>query len=145
MNTSETGLNLIKSFESLRLDAYKDSVGIPTIGYGTIRIDGNPVQMGMTITEDQADYYLKTEVEEFEKVINHSVAVELTQNQFDALVSFTYNLGSGNLLKSTLLKKLNAGDYQGAADEFPKWSMAGGHVLAGLLRRRNAERDLFLQ
>lgn len=145
MNTSETGLDLIKTFESLRLTTYLDSVGIPTIGYGTTRIDGNPVEMSMTITESQADHYLKTKVEEFEKVINRCVTVDLTQNQFDALVSFTYNLGSGNLLKSTLLKKLNAGDYQGAADEFPKWSMAGGHVLAGLLRRRNAERDLFLQ
>ena len=144
MKTGEAGLNLIKSFESLYLDAYLDPIGIPTIGYGTIRIDGQPVQMGTTITEDQANYYLQTEVEGFEKVINQHVTVELTQNQFDALICFTYNLGSGNLLKSTLLKKLNQGDYHGAAAEFEKWNMAGGHPLAGLTRRRLAERDLFL-
>ena len=144
MKTGEAGLNLIKSFESLYLDAYLDPVGIPTIGYGTIRIDGQPVQMGTTITEDQANHYLQTEVEKFEKAVNKHVTVQLTQNQFDALICFTYNLGDGNLLKSTLLKKLNQGDYQGAAAEFEKWNMAGGRPLAGLTRRRLAERDLFL-
>ena len=145
MKTGESGYNLIKSFESLRLDAYLDPIGIPTIGYGTISIDGQPVQMGTTITEDQADYYLQLEAEGFEKTVNQHVTVELTQNQFDALICFTYNLGSGSLLKSTLLKKLNQGDYQGASEEFEKWNMAGGHPLAGLTRRRLAERDLFLQ
>ena len=80
MKTGEAGLNLIKSFESLYLDAYLDPIGIPTIGYGTIRIDEQPVQMGTTITEDQANYYLQNEVEGFEKVINQHVTVELTQN-----------------------------------------------------------------
>jgi lysozyme len=98
----------------------------------------------MVITEDQANQLLTEELNHFVEIINQVVQVDLTQNQFDALVSFTYNLGDGNLRKSTLLRKLNAGDYQGAADEFPKWDRAGGQVIAGLLRRRNAERDLFL-
>ena len=145
MKTGESGYNLIKNFESLQLDAYLDPIGIPTIGYGITKIDGQPIQMGTTITEEQADFHLRHEVEKFEKAVNQYVTVKLTQNQFDALICFTYNLGSGNLLKSTLLKKLNQGDYKGASEEFEKWNMAGGRALAGLTRRRIAERDLFLQ
>jgi lysozyme len=144
MSLGQNGLDLIKNFEGTRLESYQDSVGIWTIGTGSIRINGQPVQQGMIITEDQANQLLTEELNHFVEIINHVVQVDLTQNQFDALVSFTYNLGDGNLRKSTLLRKLNAGDYQGAADEFPKWDRAGGQVIAGLLRRRNAERDLFL-
>jgi hypothetical protein len=144
MSLGQNGLDLIKNFEGLRLEAYQDSIGIWSIGVGSIRINGQPVQQGMVITEDQANQLLTEELNHFVEIINQVVQVDLTQNQFDALVSFTYNLGDGNLRKSTLLRKLNAGDYQGAADEFPKWDRAGGQVIAGLLRRRNAERDLFL-
>lgn len=142
--TGSKGIDLIKSFEGLKLNAYICPAGIPTIGYGTTRVNSQPVQMGSVITESQAVDYLKADLQQFESAVNGAVKVPVTQNQFDALVSFTYNLGAGNLRSSTLLKKLNAGDYAGAADEFPKWNKAGGKELAGLTRRRNAERDLFL-
>jgi len=142
--TGTKGIELIKSFEGLKLNAYICPAGVPTIGYGTTRVNGQPVQMGSVITESQASGYLKSDLQQFESAVNAAVKVPLTQNQFDALVSFTYNLGAGNLRSSTLLKKLNASDYAGAADEFPKWNKAGGKELAGLTRRRNAERDLFL-
>ena len=144
MRTAQPGLDLIKGFESLRLDAYQDSVGIITIGYGTIRINGERIQPGATITEDEANQLLADEVSYFEKIVNSCVTVPLTQNQFDALICFVYNLGEGNLRSSTLLRKLNAGDYTGASKEFVRWNRAGGVELAGLTRRRTAERDLFL-
>ncbi len=142
--TGEKGLALIKQFEGLRLDAYICPAGVPTIGYGTTKVNGQAVKVPSTITESQANDYLKSDVKTFEQAVNSAVTVPVTQNQFDALVSFTYNLGPGNLRSSTLLKKLNAKDYAGAADEFPKWNKSGGKELAGLTRRRNAERDLFL-
>ena len=142
--TGEKGLALIKQFEGLRLDAYICPAGVPTIGYGTTKVNGQAVKVPSTITESQANDYLKSDVKTFEQAVNSAVTVPVTQNQFDALVSFTYNLGPGNLRSSTLLKKLNAADYAGAADEFPKWNKSGGKELAGLTRRRNAERDLFL-
>ena len=142
--TGEKGLSLIKSFEGLKLDSYICPAGVPTIGYGTTKINGQAVKVPSTITESQANEFLQTDVKTFEQAVNSAVTVPITQNQFDALVSFTYNLGPGNLRSSTLLKKLNAKDYAGAADEFPKWNKSGGKELAGLTRRRNAERDLFL-
>lgn len=145
MNISNNGLNLIKQFEGCRLAAYQDSVGVWTIGYGwTQPVEGKPVAKGMTITQQKADDLLTAGTKQFEDGVSRLVKVSISQNQFDALVDFAYNLGVGSLEKSTLLKKLNAGDYQGAADEFPKWNKAGGKVLAGLTRRREAERALFL-
>jgi lysozyme len=145
MTTSENGYNLIKRFEGLRLAAYNDGTGVITIGYGTIRINDQPIQTGTVITEDQANQLLQNEVQGFETYVNQYVQIQTTQNQFDALISFTYNLGQHNLLMSTLLRKLNQGDIQGAAAEFPKWDMAGGHVWKGLLDRRLAEQALFEQ
>lgn len=144
MTTGENGLNLIKSFEGLRLQAYPDSTGLPTVGFGTTVINGQPVQLGMTITEDQATSYLQTDLQHAESIVNQVVQVDITQNQFDALISFTYNLGEGNLEKSSLLRLLNQGNPMAASEEFVKWDRAGGQVLEGLLRRRTAERDLFL-
>lgn len=145
MKISTKGLALIKQFEGLRLKAYDDSVGVWTIGYGTIRYpSGIKVKRGDTITEEQATAYLLHDVSRFENAVNKLVKVKLTQNQYDALVSFTYNLGEGNLAASTLLKKLNSGDYIGAAKEFLRWNRAGGKVLAGLTKRRKAEHDLFV-
>lgn len=141
MNISKKGLNLIKSFEGLELKAYKDSVGVVTIGYGST---GPHVSMGQTITESQAEALLKSDVGRFEKGVEDLVTVPLNQNQFDALVSFSFNLGLGNLKSSTLLRKLNSLDYAGAANEFPRWNRAGNKVLAGLTRRRLAEKELFL-
>lgn len=146
MNTSQTGIDLIKGFEGKRLVAYDDGVGVWTIGYGTIKYpSGVRVKKGDTCTEAQAETYLKSDLVKFENAINRLVKVPLNQNQFDALASFTYNLGETNLSKSTLLRKLNAKDYKGAADQFLVWNKAGGRVLTGLVRRREAERSLFLK
>ena len=138
--TNKNGLLLIKSFEGLRLRAYKDAVGIWTIGYGTTR----NVRPGMTISEDQAVSFLQEDLSRFEKAINDSVRVPINDNQFSALASFTYNVGPGAFRSSTLLRKLNGGDIRGAADELLRWDKAGGRPLAGLTRRRKAERSLFL-
>jgi lysozyme len=143
MNISSQGLELIKRFEGFHLDAYLDPVQIPTIGYGTIIIDGKPVRMGMTITKEQAEAYLYADIQKFEDFVNRLVTVSLSQEQFDALVSFTYNLGPTNLRKSTLLRLLNQGRYEEAQPQFLRWNRAGNKVLRGLTRRRLAEAALF--
>nr|WP_315413852.1 lysozyme [uncultured Pseudomonas sp.] len=140
MHTSQKGVSLIKSFEGLRLNSYQDSVGVWTIGYGATR----GVTAGMAITNEQAERMLVNDIGRFEPEIERLVKVALTQGQWDALVSFTYNLGAANLGSSTLLKLLNAGNYAGAADQFPRWNKAGGQVLTGLVKRRAAERSMFL-
>lgn len=142
MRISLNGISLIKSFEGLRLEAYKDIVGVWTIGYGHT---GGDVRPGLTITEPQAVDLLHVDLGKFEDGINAMVKVTLTQNQFDALCSFTYNVGLGNFQKSTLLKKLNASDFKGASLEFAKWRSAGGKVVPTLVRRRAEEESLFLQ
>ncbi|HDV8211905.1 TPA: lysozyme [Enterobacter hormaechei] len=145
MQTSEKGIALIKELEGCKLTAYRDSVGVWTIGYGwTQPVDGKPIRSGMTIKQETAERLLKTGLVSYESDVSRLVKVGLTQGQFDALVSFTYNLGARSLSTSTLLRKLNAGDYAGAADEFLRWNKAGGKVLNGLTRRREAERALFL-
>ncbi|ENQ1070488.1 lysozyme [Enterobacter bugandensis] len=145
MQTSEKGIALIKQFEGCKLTAYQDSVGVWTIGYGwTQPVDGKPIRAGMTIKQETAERLLKTGLVSYESDVSRLVKVGLTQGQFDALVSFTYNLGARSLSTSTLLRKLNAGDYAGAADEFLRWNKAGGKILNGLTRRREAERALFL-
>ena len=149
MNVSQNAIELIAGFEGLRLDAYIDPVGIPTIGYGTIRYpNGTKVRMGDRITEDEAEEFLMHEATKFAREINEIFAgIELNQNQFDALVSFTYNLGPGNLRSSTLLKRLKQGDFDAAAKEFEKWNKATvdgvKKVLPGLTIRRQTERALF--
>lgn len=145
MQTSDKGIALIKQFEGCKLTAYQDSVGVWTIGYEwTQPVDGKPIRAGMTIKQETAERLLKTGLVSYESDVFRLVKVGLTQGQFDALVSFTYNLGARSLSTSTLLRKLNAGDYAGAADEFLRWNKAGGKVLNGLARRREAERALFL-
>ena len=143
MITNKAGIELIKAFEGLRLVAYADAVGVATIGYGHTRTVKKS-DIGKTkISAVDAENLLKGDLAHFENAVSKLVKVPLTSNQFSALVSFAYNLGEGNLSKSTLLKKLNAKDYRGAAVEFEKWNKAGGKVLAGLVRRRAAERRLF--
>lgn len=145
MRISDKGISLIKQFEGLRLTAYQDSVGVWTIGYGwTQPVNGKPIHAGMTIKEETAERLLRTGLVGYESDVSKLVKVKLTQGQFDALVSFAYNLGARALSTSTLLKKLNTGDYAGAAGEFPRWNQAGGKALPGLTRRREAERALFL-
>ena len=144
--TSESGKAFIKSFEGKRLVAYDDGTGVWTIGCGTIKYpNGNAVKKGDVCTDAQVDQYFSNDLVKFENSVNSLVKVPLTQNQFDALVSFSYNVGVANLAASTLLKKLNAKDYKGAAAEFPKWNKAGGKVMNGLTKRRNAEMELFLK
>ncbi|BAP37796.1 putative lysozyme [Acinetobacter guillouiae] len=145
MKISANGINLICGFEGLELKAYDDGVGIWTIGYGTTVINGVKVKKGDTCTNEQAKSYMAQDLKKFESAVNTSVKVPLNQNQFDALVSLTYNIGTGAFKDSTLLKKLNAKDYKGAAAQFDRWNRGGGRVLAGLVKRRKAEMELFLK
>ncbi|NJM99332.1 MAG: lysozyme [Phormidesmis sp. RL_2_1] len=139
--TNANGLLLIKSFEGLRLQAYRDAVGIWTIGYGTTR----GVRAGQRISEAEAEKFLQEDLLRFEKAIHEAVTVPVNDNQFSALVSFTYNVGSGAFRSSTLLQMLNKRqDVRAVGDQFPRWNRAGGRVLDGLTRRRKAERALFL-
>lgn len=144
MKTGKKGLDLIKSFEGCKLEAYLCPAKRWTIGYGhTGTVDGNQICAGMKITTGKAVMILIDDLERFESAVNKYVKVPITQNMFDALVSFAYNIGDGAFIGSTLLKKLNAKDYAGAAAEFKKWNKAGGQVLTGLTRRRKAEQTLF--
>lgn len=147
MKTGNKGLSLIKSFEGFYSKPYLDPVGIPTIGYGVIKYpNGKRVTMkDAPITEKQASDMLAQLLEQtYEKEVNRLVKVPLNQNQYDALVSFTYNLGGTNLGKSTLLRKVNANPCDPTIrTEFEKWVNAGGKRLAGLVRRRKAEADLY--
>ena len=143
---SKVGIDLIKSFEGCYLKAYKCPAGVWTIGWGTTEaIDGVKPHEGMVITQKQADELLIKNLKGYENAVNKYVTYSINQNQFDALVSFAYNCGNGALKTSTLLKKLNAGDVHGAANEFLRWNKANGKVLNGLTRRREAERKLFLK
>lgn len=143
--TSKAGKDLIKEFEGFRATAYICPAGVVTVGYGTTRIQGKAIQLGTTITTDEADMFLEEDLKTFEDSINQNVTIEISQNQFDALVAFVYNVGAGNFNKSTLLKKVNASEFKKAADEFLKWNKAGGKILKGLTNRRTAERELFLR
>ncbi|AVE48832.1 lysozyme [Serratia marcescens] len=145
MQISKTGIELIKRFEGLELKAYQDSVGVWTIGYGwTQPVDGKKVGPGMVIDQATADRLLKCGVVQYELGVNQLVKVTITQGQFDALVSFAYNLGLRSLSTSTLLRELNSGNKQDPANEFDKWVYVGGMKLNGLVARREAERELFL-
>ncbi|MDM1246847.1 lysozyme [Acinetobacter sp. R933-2] len=140
--TSASGIDLICSFEGLRLNAYDDGVGVWTIGYGTTVINGVKVKKGDTCTVEQAKSYIASDLKKFEAAVN-KVTVALNQNQFDALVSLAYNIGTGAFADSTLLKKLNADDYKGAAAQFDVWVKAGSKRVQGLVNRRAVERKLF--
>ena len=148
MIVSKNGLDIIKEFESFRAKPYLCPSGIPTIGYGsTYYPDGKKVTLqDKEITEQKAFKILEFIAnKDFGSNINKVVKVPLNQNQFDALVSFVYNIGSGNFEKSTLLKKVNQSDFIGASLEFEKWNKANGKVLNGLTKRRLAEKELFLK
>ena len=138
------GLALLKSFEGCKLAAYPDpgTGGEPwTIGWGHT----GGVKRGDTCTQAQADAWLLQDLDRFEQAVERLVSVTLTQNQFDALVSFAYNCGQGSLQTSTLLRKLLAGDYAGAQQQFSRWNRANGKEMPGLTRRRAAEAELFGQ
>ena len=147
LKISDAGIALIKQYEGLRLAAYPDpgSKGEPyTIGYGHTSASGAPkVWPNMVITKDEAETILRLDLLKFEVAVNNAVTTPITQNQFDALVSFAYNCGVGNLQTSTLLKRVNARKFDEAATEFSKWTRSCGRVMPGLLKRRRAEADLF--
>jgi lysozyme len=136
VNYSGSGLKLTEQFEACRLIGYADVKGVPTGGYGHT---GPEVYVGMQITQLQAEQWLLQDVQHAVNAVNALVTVPLTQGEFDALCDFTFNCGAGALASSTLLRLLNNGDYQGAAEQFERWDLAGGQVVAGLLRRRQAE------
>ena len=139
LKLSDTGLALIKEFEGLKLNAYFCSVGVLTIGWGTTA----GVKPGDKITEAQAEEMLRADVVKFERGVFDAVKVPLAQHQFDALVVLAYNIGLGAFRTSTLLRLLNKGELSAAAKQFDRWNRGGGKVLAGLTRRRAAERKLF--
>ncbi|MEM3169949.1 MAG: lysozyme [Candidatus Nitrosotenuis sp.] len=150
MRISEQGLTFIASFEGLRTRLYNDPAGHCTIGVGHLVHLGpcngsEPLEFRRGISEARALELLREDARRFEDAVNRLVAVRLTQNQFDALVSFAFNVGVGAFGRSTLLRKLNVGDVWGAAQEFLRWTLAGGVELPGLRRRRKAEQALFLQ
>jgi lysozyme len=143
---NQATIDLVKEFEGLRTTAYKDSAGVWTIGYGTTGRAGvgiDPVE-GMEITEAEAEYYLQKGLEKFSTEITGAITQPINENEFGAFVSLAYNIGSGAFKRSTALRKFNAGDKQGAANAMLMWNKAGGRVLNGLVRRREAERALFL-
>ena len=135
--TSQPMRLMIEQWEGLRLEPYADAVGVPTIGYGhtgeDVQLDADP------ITQEQADQLLEADLKRFEDAVNGMVSDDTSQQQFDAMVSFSYNLGEGALRGSTLLRMHNAGDWSGATQQFGMWVHAGGRTLPGLVRRRHGE------
>ena len=145
MAVSPFGVNLICSIEGKRLTAYDDGVGVWTIGFGTtVYPNSIKVKKGDACTEAQAKAYMAHDLKKFESAVNNAVKIPLNQNQFDALVSLAYNIGTDAFSKSTLMKKLNANDIRGAADQFDVLVNAGGKRMQGLVNRRAKEKALFL-
>lgn len=140
MQLSNKGVHLLKYFEGCKTVAYQDSVGVWTIGYGHTK----GVYEGMTITLPEANNMLVEELKEYESYVENMVTVDLTQEQFDALTVWVYNLGPTNFKNSTLLRKLNSGDYSAVPTEIKRWNKAGGKVLEGLVKRREAEAKMFV-
>ncbi len=134
-------IDLVKKWEGLRLEPYRDSAGLWTVGYGHLLPQGNTLK---PITKQQADILLDHDIETARRAVSDLVTVPLTHNQRAALVSFVFNVGRGNFANSTLLRKLNAGDYDGAAREFGRWVYAGGRKVAGLENRRFDEMQTFI-
>ena len=139
MQLSKTGIELLKHFEGCELKAYQDSVGVWTIGYGHTK----GIYEGLEITQSEAEKMLVDELPEYEGYITDKVVPMLQQHEFDALVCWVYNLGPTNLSSSTMLKKLNAGEFKEVPFQMKRWDKAGGQPLLGLTRRRNAEALLF--
>lgn len=140
MKINSAGLELIKSFEGCKLEAYKDIVGVWTVGFGHT---GNDVYEKQRISQEEAEELLKDDLCKFEAGVASLLKVKVSENQFSALVSFAYNLGLGNLKSSLLLRCINKNNVVGAEGEFKKWNHAGGKVVEGLTRRREAEAKLF--
>lgn len=142
--TSPNGRKLITQFEGEILHGYLDPIKIPTIGVGHVILPGEPYRVGKKITQAESQLLLANDLKQFEEAVNRLVKVPINQNQFDALVSFAFNIGIANLQNSGVLRSLNAKQYQQAAEKLLNWNKAGGKVLPGLTSRRKRERDLFL-
>ena len=144
MKTSKNGIDLIKKYEGCRLKAYKCPAGIWTIGIGhTGKVNGKPITEGMAITPLMAETLLVIDLQRFENAVNKQ-KLKLNQNQFDAIISFVFNVGTGAFAKSSMLKFLKQGHYPLAAGQFDRWIYVGGKKLAGLIKRRADEKKLFL-
>ena len=141
MRASDALVEKLKEYEGYSASPYQDSAGIYTYGFGHTK---NVAQFSAAISRQQAEQFLRDDIKETENAINRLVKVPLNQNQFDALVSFTFNLGAGALERSSLLRLLNRGAYDMAAKQFPLWVKAGGKTLPGLVKRRKSEQELFL-
>ena len=139
MHISDEGVALVKKFEGCKLEAYQCAAGVWTIGYGSTR----GVVEGDVWSQEKADMMLEDELQEYGEHVEELVTMPLSQNQFDALTSWTFNLGPTNLATSTLLKVLNAGEYEDVPAQIKRWNKANGNVLEGLVRRREAEALLF--
>ena len=139
MKISQEGIALIKKFEGCKLESYLCAANVPTIGYGSTK----GIEMGMTISQERAEELLLEDLEVYEDAVKKAVTVPLHQHQFDSLVSWTFNLGGANLNASTMLKVLNKGEYEEVPAQIKRWNKAGGKVLQGLIRRREAEALLF--
>lgn len=139
MKISQEGIALIKVFEGCKLESYLCAAGVWTIGYGHTKL----VEEGQEITQEEADNILLNDLEIYEEAVLKAVEVPLHQHQFDALVSWTFNLGGANLNASTMLKVINKGEYEDVPAQIKRWNKAGGKVLQGLIRRREAEALLF--
>ena len=140
MNVSPNCAAITKQFEGCQLEAYQCPAGKWTVGYGHT---GPDVYKGLKIDQARADQLLMLDLQSAQNTVNNLVEPQISQNQFDALCDFVFNVGAGNFGTSTLLKKVNAQDYAGALQEFPKWNKGGGKVLPGLTKRRAAEAELF--
>lgn len=140
---SQNAIDMIKQFEGLRLSTYKCTSGRNSIGYGTTYIDNQPIASNLRITEDKASELLVKDVEKISKQISNLLRVNITQNQFDALVSFAYNIGINQFARSALLRLININDIEGASKQFIRWNKSSGVEQSGLTRRRIAEADLF--
>ena len=143
---SENGFAIIREFEGFRSQAYLDTGGVWTIGYGTIKYpNGVRVKKGDTCTQGQAELWLKNDCLWVDACLDKYIKVKVSQNQFDALASFVYNIGETAFAKSTMLKALNAGNFAGAANQFDRWVYDNGKLIKGLVNRREKERALFLK
>jgi lysozyme len=141
---NDATIKLIKHFEGERLKVYADPIGLPTVGVGHLVKPGEKYKLGQMITPEESERLLRADLEMAEAAVQRGIKIPLNDNQYGALVSFVFNLGEGNFMRSTLRQKVNQRDWQGAASEFGKWVNAGGKRLAGLVRRRKAEAELFL-
>ena len=143
MQISYMGIQSLKELEGFRAKAYKDTGGVWTIGYGTIKWLGKPVEAGQTITDKEAALALQADLAWAQTAVNQLVRVPLKQHMFDALVSFVYNIGESAFSKSTMLRLLNEGKFDLAAEQFKRWNQDNGKVIPGLVSRRKVEESLF--